>query len=649
MATERFQADDLLKQAMIQEVALSPDGETVVFSRRIIKDNAYQTHLWSVPYAGGAERQLTFAGKSNRRPRFSPDGTRLLFLSDRCGKSEPWVMPVAGGEARRLAELEASAGIADWSPDGTRILLTSLSGEDRFIIGDKEDPTARRITSFNWRRDGAGVRDQFFSAFVIPADGLAGDEKPNRITAPDYEVFSAWWSPDGTSIGFLADLSDEAALGERPHVWSIAADGSGNPKEVASLAGSIATASESPSGALATIGVDYPRGPNWANANLYLHEAGSGAKKQLGAELDRPIYNTTFGDLIDPGSGIVLEWEDADHVIAIVASDGCAFPYRFGTDGSVEKLVSGDYIVTDVAVRAGKIVVVATDRGRPAEVYAVEGGKLRALTSNGSDWLEPYRQDPQRLRIAHADGTAFDAWYIPARGNPRPGRLAIQIHGGPHGSHGPTPWLEMLALADAGIHVLYPNPHGSTGYGEAFTKSIHGAFGDLDGEDVIRLIDWAVQEGIADPKRVGIFGLSYGGYMTNWMLGHYPGRFAAGVSENPLANALGWYGTNDLVDFTDDRFAGLGRLPEDVEKFLERSPFMSIHHNEAPLLLLHAEGDRRCPIADSEQLFAILRSRGRTVELIRYPEEPHYLVGVGRPDRRVDRMQRTVEWFERYL
>ena len=267
------------------------------------------------------------------------------------------------------------------------------------------------------------------------------------------------------------------------------------------------------------------------------------------------------------------------------------------------------------------------------------------MTTVGSAWLAPVRKDPERLRIAHPDGAAFDAWYIPARGNPRPGPLAIQVHGGPHGSHGPTPWLEMLALADAGIHVLYANPRGSAGYGEAFTRSVHGAFGDLDGDDQLRLVDWAVAEGIADPARVGIFGLSYGGFMTNWLLGHAPGRFAAGVSENPLANAISWYGANDLVDWTDERFMGVGRLPEDIDAFLKRSPFMEIHRNEAPLLLLQSEQDLRCPPQDTDIIFAILRSRGRTVEMIRYPNEPHYLVGIGRPDRRVDRLRRTVEWF----
>ncbi len=553
-------------------------------------------------------------------------------------------MPVDGGEPRLLAELKKTQA-AEWSPDGTKVLVVAASGEDRYIVGEAKDPIARRITDFTWRRDGSGVREQYASAYVVPVEG----GEPVRLTPATYEVVDAFWSPDGQRVGILADLRPEAALWERPRVWSIAADGSGEPEQVASLDGWVDIAAWSPGGKLALIGNGKASGANWANLNLYVAEANG--TRQLASELDRTITNTTFGDLIDPSSSWTLEWLDDENVVGLVADAGRSLPYRFGTgeDGAVERLADGEIVCSSIAVGGGKIAVVASDRGQPAEVYTVEHGGLRALTTVGSEWLAPFRKDPERLRIAHADGTEFDAWYIPARGNPRPGRVAVQVHGGPHGSHGPTPWLEMLALADAGIHVLYANPRGSTGYGEAFTGAVHGAFGDLDGDDILRMVDWAIEEGIADPKRVGIFGLSYGGFMTNWLLGHAPGRFAAGVSENPLANAVSWYGANDLVDWTDDRFIGVGRLPEDVDRFLERSPFMQIHRNEAPLLLLQSEQDLRCPPQDSEMLFAILRSRGRTVEMVRYPGESHYLTGIGRPDRRVDRIRRTVEWFERYL
>jgi dipeptidyl aminopeptidase/acylaminoacyl peptidase len=207
----------------------------------------------------------------------------------------------------------------------------------------------------------------------------------------------------------------------------------------------------------------------------------------------------------------------------------------------------------------------------------------------------------------------------------------------------------MLALADAGFHVLYPNPRGSSGYGEAFARAIHGRWGEVDGSDHLHLADWAVESGLADPQRIGVMGLSGGGYMTNWLLGHHPGRFRAGVSENPVSNWVSWYGGSDLSGYTDERFVGIGRLPEDIDAFLAASPFMKIHQNTSPLLLLQSEADLRCPPEQSEVLFAILRSRGVRTRMVRYPGEPHFLAGIGRPDRRVDRMRRIVEWFREYL
>ena len=526
----RFHPAELLKQAMIQELAVSPDGATVVYSRRVVEDGKYRKRLWRVPFAGGESEPLTSADACDSLPRFSPDGRTLLFLSDRRGTNQPWLLPLAGGEPRRLTELEGSVRAAEWSPDGSRVLLIGPSGEDRYIVGDAKDPIARRITDFTWRLDAAGFRDQFSSVFVIPAEG--GESV--RLTAPEYEVKQACWSPDGTRIAFVADRDPDAGLRHfmgAAKAWAIPADESGTePELLAALGGAILTAVWSGAG-LAVIGVDHPRAPAWANHNLYL--ADKSGNRQLGAKLDRPVINTTFGDLVDPAAAPVLVWLDETAVLALVSDQGCAHPYRFGLEGADERLASGELVASAIAAGGGNVAIVATDRGKPGEVYAVENGTLRELTTNGSDWLASYRKDPVRVCVPHPDGHTIDAWLIEGRDAPKPGPVAMQIHGGPHGAHGPTPWLEMLALADAGIHVLYPNPRGSTGYGEAFSRAIHSDWGGPDASDNLRVVDWAIEQGIADPERIGVFGLSGGGYMTAWLLGHHPGRFAAAVTENP--------------------------------------------------------------------------------------------------------------------
>ena len=643
-----FHPEDVRKQAQIQDVALSPDGEMVVYSRRVIAGKRYVTNLWIVPWAGGTPRQLTHATAKDVKPVFSPDGQMLLFISDRGGRPQPWLLPLDGGEARLAADVPGETKAAWWSPDGQYLLLLAGSGVDRLTVGDPEDPTARVITDFAWRLDSVGFLNQMTSAWIASCDGA----EPHRISDPDWDILDARWLPDGHHVAVVADAGPEAGMhlrSGREAAWRLAVTGDEDPSLLASLPGGVAAVRPVPKGSrIAVIGAEIPRQPNWADPHLFVVD--DGRVQRLGPGLDRPVANVTTGDLVVRGARISCEWLDAERVVAQVGDEGRTLPYRFEccTD-DVTPLVSGEIVCNAIAVAAGRVVMVASDRGEATEIYAIEDGAVRRLTPNGSDWLAPYRRDPERIRLSHPDGHEHDAWVIEGREAPKPGPVVIQIHGGPHAAHGPTPWLEMLALAAAGIHVLYPNPRGSSGYGEAFARAAHGNWGEVGGSDVLHLVEWAVAQRLADPERVGVMGLSHGGYLTAWLLGHHPGRFAAAVSENPVSNWVSWYGGSDLQGYTDDRFVGLGRLPEDIAAFLAASPFMQIHRNTAPLLLLQSEADLRCPPEQAETLFTILKQRGVTTEMVRYPDESHFVAGIGRPDRRVDRMRRIVEWFRTYL
>ena len=640
----KFQAEDVLLQAQVQDVALSPDGTAVVYSRRIIADGNYRTHLWLVPWAGGDARQLTHSAANDTRPNFSPDSRALAFISDRGGRGQPWILPLDGGEPRVSAEIAGDAKSARWSPDGTRLLVIAPSGVERLNVGDPHDPTARVIDDFAWRLDASGYRNQLLSVWI--AELIGGTAL--RVTDPGWEVLDARWMPDGEHIVVVADAEPDPGMyrfTERAAAWRVPVDDPNEPHLLAALPGGVAAAQPSPDGSrIAVIGKDAPRQPSWADNHLFVSDGEQ--LRRLGPHLDRPAENVTTGDLLARGSRISFEWVDEGAIIAQVGDEGRTVPYRFDVaSGDATPMLSEEIVSNAIAVAGDRMVMVATDRGRPTEVYAVDDGAMRQLSRNGSDWLDPFRQDPVRHRIVHPDGHSFDTWLVAGRDAPRPGPVVIQIHGGPHAAHGPTPWLEMLALADAGFHVLYPNPRGSSGYGEAFAKSIHGRWGEVDGSVHLRLVAWAVETGLADLERISVMGLSGGGYMTTWLLGHHPGRFRAGISENPVSNWVSWYGGSDLPGYTDERFVGIGRLPEDIDAFLAASPFMSIHRNTAPLLLLQSEADLRCPPEQSEILFAILRSRGVRTQLVRYPGETHFLAGIGRPDRRVDRLRRIVAWF----
>ena len=637
-----FRPRDLLRQVQIQELAVSPDGDSVVYARRTIEGGKYRKRLWRVPWRGGRPEQLTH-GDLDAQPRFSPDGSSLVFLSRRSGKSRPWLLPLAGGEPRELPAPDADVADARWSPDGRRLLLLAGSGEPRFSVGDPADPVARRVDRLTWRLDGVGIRDECTSIWLSGTGG----RKPKRLTQPDVDVLQAAWSPDGRRIAFVADRRPEAAVLEFPQAWAVATSG-GKPELLAELPGEIAAAGWSPGGRLAVVGVEEPAEvlPAWANTNLYLVE--NGEPRRLAPELDRSVGFLTTGDLYDSAARTAeVLWLDDAHLAAVVCDRGASHVYRFGLDGSWEPLTSGDLVCSHLAVGGGRLATVATERGRPGEVYAVEDG-LRPLTRNGSRWLARSRRDPEPLRIPHREGHELDAWVVPARRRRRP-PLVLQIHGGPHLAHGATPWLEMLALADAGISVVYANPRGSAGYGEGFTRAIAGDWGARDADDLLRVVDWAVAEGLGDAARIGLLGLSYGGYMTNWLLGQHPGRFAAAVSENPVTELAAFFGTSDYGSTIAEIAAGAAGLGDDAARLADRSPATAIHRNEAPLLLLQCENDLRCPPDQTDIVFAALRRLGRPVEMVRYPGESHLMFASGRPDRRVDRLERIVDWFRRHL
>lgn len=639
-----FQASDVLKQVVISTLAVAPDGASIVYVQRTVEDGKYARRLWRTTFEGGEPDQLTRATASDFRPRFSPDGAQLLFLSDRTGKPQVWIMSLAGGEPRQVTDLGAGVGAAEWSPDGTQLLLLTGSGEKRFVVGDEDDPTARRIRDYTWRIDGAGFRDEHISVCIV--DLAAG--KPWRLTDPAYNVEAAAWSPDGKHVAFAADMGKDRGLREVSSVWTLRADGRSGPRRVYSPKSGVYNLAWTPSSHIAFLCVDKPGQPGWADVEL--HVSDGDATRRLAADRHLNISVTSYGDFQDgenSGPPPVL-WEDEDSVLALVGHRGHSHPFRFGIDGTVEALAEPEAVCIAIAAGGGRVAVVASTDG-PSEVYAVEGGELRKLTQEGSSWYGPFERTAEHLSITHPEGHDIDAWLLAANDQREKAPLVIDVHGGPNSSFGPTPWLEMNALADAGFHVIWPNPRGSTSYGEDYAKALEGRWGEPDGSDLLTIIDWAVKEGLADWKQVGVMGLSYGGFLTNWMLASHPGVFKAAVSENPVADLLVEWATSDFGWVLGRRAMNVENPWDNVEAWLARSPSTRMHQNQAPLLLLQAENDVRCPPGNSEMIFNILRTLAREVEMIRYPQESHLMLIIGRPDRRVDRIERIVDWFKRHL
>ncbi|MGH2920439.1 MAG: TolB family protein, partial [Gaiellaceae bacterium] len=363
-ALRPFRPADVRRQVLVQHVALSPDGEWAAYSRRTIERGEYRTRLWRVPLGRGRPEQLTFADANDLRPAISPGGDELVFLSDRSERLQPWVLPLGGGEPRQAAELDGAVASAHWSPDGRNLLLLAPSGEDRFIVGDRNEPLARRIRDLTWRLDGYGIRDQFTSAWKVPTRG----GRPQRLTAAGHEVTDAAWDRDGKRIAFLADFREEAGVIEFPQAYSLPAGG-GRPRPLASLRGYIVSLAVSPGRRVALVGVDHADPVGWENANLYVVERGRA--RQLGAALDRPLGNRTFTDLIDLSDLFVprVLWLDEETLVALVADRGGCRPFRFPLEGEPEPLLDDMAVVcASLAVGGGRIAVVAAEPGSAGEV-----------------------------------------------------------------------------------------------------------------------------------------------------------------------------------------------------------------------------------------------------------------------------------------
>lgn len=641
-----FQPKDILSQVVIAAVAVAPDASSIVYVKRTVEDGKYARRLWRTTFEGTEPEQLTSAKSNDGRPRFSPDGKRLAFISDRAGKPQAWLLNLTGGEPRQISDLEGGVIAAEWSPDGKRLLLIGGSGEKRFIVGDPNDPTARRIRDYTWRLDGVGVREEFFCLWVTDVD----DPRPVRLTAAAYNVAAAAWSPDGKHIAFLADRSDQAGLEETPQLWTIDSSNPSEPQPAGNLAGGIVSLAWRPSSHVAFLGNSHADKAGWADIELHVSD---GTKtRRLAADRQLNISMTSSGDNRDAEQigPPPVAWQDRDHVLAVVSHQGCSHPYRFGLDGSVEKLAEGEFVCCSLASGGGRTVVVAASSARPNEIFEVAEGKLRPLTQDGGSWYGPFSRKVEHVQVPHPDGHTIDTWLLLAEGRDQVAPLVINVHGGPNSSFGPNPWLEMSALADAGFHVVYCNPRGSTSYGEKFAKDLEGRWGEPDGTDLMKVIDWAVDERrIADREQLGIMGLSYGGFMTTNMLVAYPGVFKAAVGENPVTDLLSEWASSDFGRFIGRRAIETQSPWENIEKFIARSPASRMHLNHTPLLLLQAENDMRCPPGQSEMVFHILRTLGREVEMVRYPGETHVMLAVGRPDRRVDRLERIVGWFQKHL
>jgi dipeptidyl aminopeptidase/acylaminoacyl peptidase len=689
---------DIRRQIVVEELDLAGDGSTAVMVRRIIERGTYLGHLHTKSLdTGGRPNQITSGRVRDTSPRISPDGLQVAFL-----RSSPdhddiptrlCTMPLAGGRVRILAPTGGDPGFGGiasiaWSPDGRTMAFTADVDPPRFIAGTRpsigstasrsktlKSPTARRIIRSDWRWDEIGHLDHWSHLFVLEMTTRA---RPRQVTSGDWGVGAITWHPNGRTIGFSAALGDEPDLAPFPKIWAVDIDAGPRskrsmPRLVLDAPGGATKPAYSPGGRwLVAAGILEPEPLDDISTGLLLGPAdGSRPPIALSPELDRPFGNATDTDL----TGWMVygrygpTWLDNQTIVAVISDRGRSLPERWVIDpqtGSpVEVPVASDRASHGpwadatthmVALGGGVVATLGTLHGRAPELMTVDLARqaserqFASHTTFGSAWQRRFEQPEMRRLDVPGPAGPIETWIAsPAGADDAPLPTIIDVHGGPLGCWAPAPHVEVILLTGAGYRVVLPNIRGSGAYGREWIRPQLGNWGGVDADDVHAVLDHVIALGLADPARLGALGLSYGGFMVNWLVATSD-RFAAAISENGVTNQVScWANSDSGPEYSRASLLGDPFTPEGVEKLWDQSPLKYVTNVNTPLLMFQAEADRRCPATDNEQFFIALRRLRRTVEYVLYPDESHTFSSSGRPDRRIDRMERMLAWFNRYL
>ncbi len=653
--TTPLRPEDIYHFRWIDHVRLSRDGERVAY-QLVWADAESRTNRSRVVVRRILDPdpiEATAGPRRDHSPEWSPDGRRLAFVSRKGAADQVFVVDLPGSEPIQVSSVAEGASSPLWSPDGSHIaFLGTVLSEPEGVVDDprppessesvRRSPVARVATRLDYKHDGRGYVDGRHShLFVVSVDGGAA----TQLTNGPWDVSGFTWSSDGMRIAFIGNADADSDLSLESHLYWV--DMSGSMEKI-TTGFDLAAPAWSPVGDqvayVATNG-----GEAGLLERLWVVPATGGPARCLTTNLDMGVGDGLVTDM-RAGHGVRICWSrDGDRVFFTASGPGSTGVYSVDLEGNVRAEVGGERRVFDFDVSGGVIAFCASETTDPGELHVLMQGAEARLTDL-NPWLrDRYIAQPEEHSFTAEDGWVMQGWLLkppgfdPNRAHP----LVMEVHGGPHAEYGSAFFHELQILAGMGFLVFYMNPRGSDGYGEVFRRAVVRDWGGKDYLDLMTALDQLIERtGYIDTTRMGIGGGSYGGYMTNWVIGQTD-RFAAAVAMRPLSNLVSEYAQHDIVLWGR---LELGPPPwPDMDELWKRSPIRYVNNVKTPLLLTCGEMDLRCAISQSEEMFGALRLLGKTVELVRFPEETHDLSRIGRPDRRVERLRRIAGWYERFL
>lgn len=644
--TKPFTVEDLYLHQKVTELAGAPDGQSVACTVRSVdrEQDDYLSCIWLLSTDGG-RRQLTRGPGKDQTPRWSPDGSRLAFISDRGGSPRVHLLPKNGGEAAPLGELPGAVSDLRWMPDGKALVVSAPVTVDPDWRGERPNgrqPAERKVQPFvawklPYKSDGIGyVLAREVHLFRL--DAASGEHR--QLTDGAFDVLAFGVAPNGKHLAYARTRSGR--FSHRTDLWVCDADG-GRARQLTHDYATVMSPAWSPDGRWIAFSATLAEGD--AQTNLYVLEFASGRVRRLG---DMNVQ------VADPES---VHWSaDSQQLLFSRQDRGRHQIVRVTVaDGQLETLCRGHRQFGAFSPVGDALAFTIDHPSQPSEVHLcqADGHGERQLSDFNPWWKERQAILAETWEFEVPDGRGgsetIEGWLLRAEGASGPLPLLNDVHGGP-ASYALLDFdtnVYWQVLCSQGWAVLALNAVGSASYGREFCDRLAGHWGEYDLPQHLAAVQQLRDEGVCD-ERIAIAGKSYGGYLSGWAIGQTT-LFRAAVVMAPVGNIETHYGTSDGGYYADPYYMGTEeRFDRRLAKQL--SPMAHVEKATTPTLFMQGADDERCPKCQSEELFVSLMRAGTTpAELVLYPGEDHHFLGEGAPSVREDAVRRIIDWIRQHV